>query len=75
MDDKEELEIECPEGYGHAILSFFLREHIAGGIVDKRIVHALECDIQDSLLKQNKNCGFRCENSSQFKSLKNSLEQ
>ncbi len=74
MDTMEELDIKCPEGYGDARLTFFLKEHVSGGFVDKRIVYKLECDIQDSLLKQSKKCGFSCENTQQYKTFRKRLE-
>jgi hypothetical protein len=54
MNNREKLDIKCPEDYGTAKLTFFIKKHVSRGVVDRRIVSEVGCDIQNCLLRQGK---------------------
>ena len=74
MNSRETLDIKCPEDYGTAKLTFSLKEHVSGGVVDRRAVSKVGCDIQDRLLKQGKNCDFSCKDTQEYRTFKRNLE-
>ena len=76
-DDIKYLELECPEGYGQANLTLHLKEHPSGRSLgtDKIVILQSECDIQDLLLKQDKNCIWSCKDTDEYQSFKKAVEK
>ena len=67
----EYLEMECPEGFGDATITFTIHLHSSSrrgaNIIDAKKIAQVECDLHDDLLKQGENCGKTCETTIAYK--------
>ena len=73
----EYASLVCPEGHGTTELTIHVLEHTTNrekqAHIDKRAVTQVDCDVQSSLLKNNRNCNCSCRETSEYKSIKEEI--